>query len=115
VNKMVTIPQEEYDRLREAAENLADLRAYDRAKADLASGRDELVPAEYADRILEGENPLRVWRDLRGWTQQALAQASGVNRVQIADIESGRKRGSVETVARLARALRIDMEDLVQA
>src|SRR3546814_2778798 len=72
----------------------------------LASGRDELVPSDYADRILEGASPLRVWRDLRGWTQQTLAQASGVNRVQIADIESGRKRGSVETVARLARAPR---------
>src|SRR3546814_10947304 len=94
---MVTIPRDEYDRLREAAEDLVDLRAYDRAKADLASGRDELVPSDYADRILEGESPLRVWRDLRGWTQQTLAQASGVNRVQIADNESGRKRGQVET------------------
>jgi mRNA interferase RelE/StbE len=114
VNKMVTIPQDEYDRLREAAEELVDLRAYDRAKARLDAGEDELVPAEYADRILDGENPLRVWRDLRGWTQQGLAQASGVNRVQIADIESGRKRGSVETIARLARALRVEMEDLVR-
>src|SRR3546814_17855611 len=63
---MVTIPRDEYDRLREAAEDLVDLRAYDRAKADLASGRDELVPSDYADRILEGESPLRVWRDQIG-------------------------------------------------
>src|SRR3546814_7710208 len=62
---ILTIPRDEYDRLREAAEDLVDLRAYDRAKADLASGRDELVPSDYADRILEGESPLRVWRDLR--------------------------------------------------
>jgi len=115
MNKMVTIPQDEYDRLREAAEELDDLRAYDRAKARIEAGADELVPAAYADRILDGENPLRVWRDLRGLTQQGLARASGVNRVQIADIEAGRKRGSVETVARLARTLNVDMEDLVRA
>lgn len=30
---MVTIPREEYDRLREAADDLADLSAYDGAKA----------------------------------------------------------------------------------
>ena len=29
MNKMVTIPREEYDRLREAADDLADLSAYD--------------------------------------------------------------------------------------
>lgn len=113
MNQMVTISRKEYDRLRSAAEDLADLLAYDRAKARLASGEDEMVPAEYADRLLDGENPLRVWRDLRGLTQQALADAAGVNRVQIADIEAGRKTGSVETVARLARALNIDMEDLL--
>lgn len=115
MNKMVTIPQDEYDRLREAAEELNDLRTYDQVKARIEAGADELVPAEYAGRILDGESPLRVWRDLRGLTQQGLARASGVNRVQIADIEAGRKRGSVETVARLARTLKIDMEDLVQA
>jgi mRNA interferase RelE/StbE len=113
MNKMVTIPLEEYDRLREAAEDLADLRAYDRVKADLASGAEELIPAEYVDRMLAGESPLRVFRDLRGLTQQQLADKAGVNRVQIADIEAGRKTGSVETVRKLADALRVVIDDLV--
>jgi hypothetical protein len=39
MNEMVTIPREEYDRLRAAAEDLADLQTYDRAKAALGSGR----------------------------------------------------------------------------
>ena len=50
MNKMVTIPQTEYDRLREAAEDLADLRAFDGAKAAL-SAFDHLIrttPAEAA-------------------------------------------------------------------
>lgn len=110
---MVSIPKAEYDRLLAAAEDLADLQTYDRAKARVDAGDDELIPAEHAKRLLAGESPLRVWRDLRGLTQAELAAASDVNRVQITDIEAGRKRGSVETVARLARALGIDMEDLV--
>ena len=72
MNKMVTIPAEEYDRLREAAEDLADLRAYDRAKAALAAGEDELVPADFAKRLISGESPLRVWRELRGLSQVKL-------------------------------------------
>jgi mRNA interferase RelE/StbE len=43
----------------------------------------------------------------------ALFETSGVNRVQIADIEAGRKSGSVETIRKLADALGVAMDDLV--
>ena len=36
MNEMVTITREEYQRLLSAAEDLADIAAYDRAKAALA-------------------------------------------------------------------------------
>jgi mRNA interferase RelE/StbE len=110
---MVTIPREEYDRLREAADDLADLSAHDGAKAALAAGEDELVPADYAKRLIAGESPLRVWRELRGLSQVKLGAVSGVNRVQIADIEAGRGKGSVEAVRKLADALGVRVDDLV--
>jgi hypothetical protein len=53
---MVTIPREEYDRLRAAAEDLADLQLNDHAKAALAAGEDEMIPAEYVNRLLDGES-----------------------------------------------------------
>lgn len=109
MNEMITITRDEYDRLREAAEDLADIEAYHRA---IAEG-GESIPAEYVNRMIDGESPVRVYRDLRGLTQTALAAASGVNRVQIADIESGRKTGSVETLRKLAEALRVTIDDLV--
>ncbi|WP_284260396.1 helix-turn-helix transcriptional regulator [Roseicyclus amphidinii] len=112
MNEMVTIPRAEYDRLRAAAEDLADLQAYDRAQAALAAGEEELIPAEYAARLIDGENPLRVYRDLRGMTQAALAQAAGVNRVTVAEIETGRKHGSVATLRTLAGALGVTVDDL---
>ncbi|MDP3861700.1 MAG: helix-turn-helix transcriptional regulator [Phaeovulum sp.] len=112
MNEMVTIPREEYDRLRAAAEDLADLQAYDRAKAVLAAGEDELIPAEYANRLLNGESALRVYRHLRGLTQVALAEKAGVNRVTVAEIETGRKQGSVATLRALADALELSLDDL---
>lgn len=112
MNEMVTIPRAEYDRLRAAAEDLADLQAYDRAQAALTAGEEELIPAEYAARLIDGENPLRVYRDLRGMTQAALAQAAGVNRVTVAEIETGRKQGSVATLRALAGALGVTVDDL---
>lgn len=109
MNEMITIPRAEYDRLREAAEDLADVQAYDRA---MAAG-EESFPSEVVDRLLNGESPLRVFRDLRGLTQSALSAASGVNRVQIADIEARRRTGSVDTLRKLAQALNLTIDDLV--
>lgn len=114
MNEMVTIPREEYDRLRAAAEDLADLQSYDRAKAALAGGVDELIPADYAHRLLDGENPLRVYRDLRGLTQATLAQKAGINRVTVAEIETGRKKGSVASLRAIAAALDVTLDDLAE-
>ncbi|MCA3457401.1 MAG: helix-turn-helix transcriptional regulator [Rhodobacter sp.] len=112
MNQTVTIPRAEYDGLRRASEDMDDLQAYDRAIASLSAGEDELIAAEFADRLLNGEAPLRVYRDCRRLSQPQLARLSGVNRVQIIDIEAGRKTGSVGTLCKLATELRVDLDDL---
>ena len=109
---MITISVEEYEALQAAREDLDDLRAYDRAKAALAAGEDELVPAAVVGKLLSGDNPIKVWREFRDMTQTRLAAYSGVNRVQIADIEAGRAKGSVETLKKLAQALRVSLDDV---
>ena len=113
MGEMITIPLDEYRQMQAAVDDLGILQAHDRVMADLTAGREERVPAASVRRMIAGESPLRVWRDLRGLTQSALARASGVNRVQIAEIEAGRKNGSLETARRLAEALGIGMDDLV--
>ena len=114
MNEMVTIPREEYDRLRAAAEDLTDLQTYDRTKAALAEGEDELIPADYVNRLLNGENALRVYRDMRGMTQAALADKASVNRVTVAEIETGRKQGSLTTLRALSNALGVSLDDLAE-
>ncbi|MCE8441507.1 helix-turn-helix transcriptional regulator [Rhodovulum sulfidophilum] len=113
MSDMGTIPRHEYERLRAAAEDLEDILAYDRAKADLAAGRAELVPAEFADRLIDGESPVRVYRALRGLTQAALAEKAGVNRVTVAELETGRKQGSAQTLKKIADALGVTVDDLI--
>jgi DNA-binding XRE family transcriptional regulator len=113
MGEMISIPVEEYRRLLALAEGMSDVLAYDRAVEALAAGAEELVPAEVARRLVAGEAPLRVWRDHRGLTQAALAERSAVNRVQIANIESGSKTGSVATLQKLAAALGVALDDLV--
>lgn len=111
--KWATLPFEEYERLREAAEELADIAAYDRAVAELARGEDELIPGEVVDRLFSGESRLKVWREFRGLTQAQLAEAASLAQATIAQIEGGQRKGSAAVLKRVARALRIDLDDLV--
>ena len=55
------------------------------------------------------------WREFRNLTQSDLARSSGVNRIQIVDIEAGRNNGSVRTLRRLAAALAVSVDDLIPA
>ena len=113
MNDMVTISKTEYEALCAAAEDLADLKAYDTASSMLANGDEELIPAEFVNRLLNGDNPLKVYREIRGHTQAQLAKISDVNRTTIGEIEIGRKQGSVATLGRLANALNVTIDDLV--
>jgi len=113
MNEMVTIPKDEYLRLKAIEEDMSDLHSATEILDRIATGEEELIPAAVVDRLLDGQAPLAVWREHRQLAQAELARQSGVNRVQIIDIETGRKTGSVATLKKLATALRIDLDDLV--
>ena len=113
MNETVTIPKDEYLRLKAIEEDARDLRSATEALGRIRAGTEELVPSIVVDRLLGGDAPLVVWREHRNLSRTELARRSRVNRVQIIDIESGRKTGSVATLKKLATALRIDLDDLV--
>ena len=106
------IPYAEYERLVEEAEMLQDVRAYDEAKKTMAEG-EELVPSEVTYAILDGGNPVRVWREHRGQTQQQLAEAAGISVPYLSQIESGKRRGSAEVLAAIAKELGLSLDDIV--
>jgi DNA-binding XRE family transcriptional regulator len=110
--EFAVIPLERLQRLTEDAEMLADVRAYDAAKARLESGDDELIPLGITERRLRGEAALRSWREHRNLTQEKLAKKSKVSRALIAAIETRRKAGSVNTWKKLGAALDVSWEHL---
>jgi len=55
---------------------------------------------------------LRDWRKDRGLTQPALADEAGLHRVTISRLETGREAPTMETVAKLAGALGIEVGEL---
>ena len=106
----VTISKEEYNALLEAKEDLEDIKAVEHALANPEEG----MPHDLVVRmIVDEENPLKIYREWRGFNQSSLAKSSGVNRTQIADIEAGRSMPSVMTLKKLAETLDVDMDMLV--
>lgn len=110
--KFAILPLKQFKRLTEDAEMLADIAAYDDAKQRIARGEDEVVPFSITTREIEGENPVKIWREYRKLTQMALAKKSGVSREMIAAIEAGHKNGSTTTLKKLARALGVDLDHI---
>jgi DNA-binding XRE family transcriptional regulator len=56
---------------------------------------------------------IRVWRTHRGMTLPELAALAGITAASLAEIESGEKNASANTLAALARALTIDRYGLL--
>ena len=107
------VPIEIYRDLLEKAEMLEDIRDFDEAMRELERGEDELIPGEMVARLLDGEPPVKVWREHRGLTQAQLAERAGVTQGAVAQIESGKRRGSVDLLRKLAAALEVDVDDLI--
>jgi DNA-binding XRE family transcriptional regulator len=106
------IPYEEYLRLVEEAEMLRDIRDYDLAKEAIESG-EELIPSQVTYGILDGENPIRVWREYRGLSQKQLAQAAGISKAYLSQIETGKRRGTTEVLSAIAQALKVTIDEVV--
>ena len=109
----VALSRAAYDRLVEAAQDAADSAAIARFEQRLAEGEEEFVPAAMVDRILAGENLVRVWREHRGLTVSALAEMAGIAQPYLSQIETGKREGTLATMKKIAGALRVKLDDLV--
>ena len=104
------LPWREYERLIKGGAEalLSDEEIYDHAKSE----EDESFPIEVADQLVAGKNPIRVFRNHRGMTQIELAAAININPVYLSQIETGRRNGSTKTLASIAKALNVSLDDL---
>jgi DNA-binding XRE family transcriptional regulator len=107
------IPYETYIKLVEEAEMLQDIRDYDSVKAAIERGEEELIPGEVVYAILDGENPIKVWREYRGLSQQQVANMIGISTSYLSQIEAGKRTGSTEVLAAIAKALDVTLDDIV--
>lgn len=106
------VPYEVYLQLVEDAEMLQDVKEYDRVKAALEAGDEELIPGGVVDAILDGGNPIKVWREFRGLSQQDLAELIGISVPYLSQLETGKRRGSLEVLSAVAKNLKMPLDVL---
>lgn len=106
------VPYEIYLELLEKAELLQDLQDYDSAKAALSRGDEELIPAEVVYAILDGANPIQVWREYRKLTRQALAEQADISIPYLSQIENEKRNGSLAVLTRIAQVLKVSLEQI---
>jgi hypothetical protein len=96
--ELVVMTPEDLAELIEDAEATA---AHDRTR------EQERVPISVVDRLIAGENPVRVWRKHR-----QLAEHARVGVGYLSQIENGERKGTVETLKKIAAALDVDLDDV---
>ena len=107
------LPEVEFERLRELAEDTLDARAIEESQRHLSAGDEELLDEADLDALRATPSPLAFWRAKRGMTVAALARDSAVPEGQLTTLETGAGTADPAVYERLARALDIAVEDLV--
>jgi hypothetical protein len=111
--ELVVLPRAEYEALLERAdhetEDAEDAAIYDARKAELAAG-GVVLPQEVSAAILRGDSRLKAVRNWRDETQLRLNFKTGISQGYLSDLESGRRTGTPETIAKLAQALNVPVE-----
>ena len=106
--ELVVLPRADYEALVERLdsddEDADDVAIYDARKAELAEG-EAALPPDVSAALLRGESRLRAIRNWRGETQLHLSFLTGIGQGYLSDLEHGRRAGTPETFAKLAKAL----------
>ncbi|MGR9269827.1 helix-turn-helix transcriptional regulator [Rhizobium leguminosarum] len=94
------------------AEDLADAESVSVFKRRLANGEEELMSAEFANRIIDGESKVKVWRECRAMSAVELAEKAAISAAILLQIEKGEREASFDTIEKIAAALKLSVDDL---
>lgn len=117
-DRMVIIPEKEYLALRLIEERFDDVCDVTEIKSHLkklAHGEEELFPATLIERLHAGDDhPIKIYREYRGLKAKELAEIVGITPSYLSEIENRKKDGTLKLCISIARALKVDLDDLVE-
>jgi transcriptional regulator with XRE-family HTH domain len=64
--------------------------------------------------ILDGENPIKVWREYRSLTQQQLVETAGISTPYLSRLDTIKRTGATDVLIAIAKALNVTLDDIVR-
>ena len=90
VPEYAVIPFAEWQAITDRLEDMEDITDASVISTAIASG-EETFPHEFSKRLTAGDSPLKVWREYRGFTLDALGKNCGVTAAALSQIETGKR------------------------
>ena len=117
-DRLVIIPEQEYQALIKIAdefEGAVDVIEL-RGKLNNQFGKEEEnFSFDLIKELSEGiAHPIKIYRKYRGLKSKELAEKVGISAAYLSEIENRKKDGTLKTCAAIAKALDVDIDDLVE-
>ncbi|MBX9831107.1 helix-turn-helix transcriptional regulator [Candidatus Babeliales bacterium] len=106
--EFIILPFAEYQQLIASLEDYTDIQEI---KEHIAS-KAETFPMSVVKALAQGENPIKAYRKHRGISQASLAAKANVSKQYISQLENGERDGTNRVLKAIARALKVDLEDI---
>ena len=107
------IPYKEFKAIQEAIEDAEDARDIEKNLKAIHDNNEIVIPSEITFAILNGINPIRVWREYKKIKLNALAQKVGISASYLSQIENGKRNPTIDTLKLIASALGIEADMLI--
>ena len=91
-------------------QDIADAKS---AWAAYSDNPEQQIPTDIFRKVLYGENPIRVYRQWRGFTVKQLASKTGLNENVIYSMENGTRTGKIDAYCKIADVLNLIVDDIV--
>ncbi|CAN2042019.1 Helix-turn-helix domain-containing protein [Candidatus Magnetomoraceae bacterium gMMP-15] len=103
----------DYKRLQEAVEDAEDIKDIENNLKAIEDGRETAIPGEITFAIINGANPVRVWREYKKITMSDLANKAGISLDYLSQIENDKQNPTIDILKAIAKALDVDIEMLI--
>ena len=114
---LAVLPRKDYDSLMaiaaEARDDAVDANVIKASLDNIKRGREIILPRIVMARLDAGDNAVRVMREWREMPQGELAVAVEISQSYLSEIESGRRKGPAALQKKLARALGVPIDLLI--
>ena len=106
----VLVPTRIFNRMVESIENEKCIEV---AKKELKNPEIAVPGNVFHKIILNNENPIKVYREYRKFSQLKLAKKVGVTESYISQLESGKRAGTTKVLKLIAQVLGVTLDDIV--